>query len=476
MHELTRPHLDDFTLLRYTAGDLDDIERRLAARHIEACAVCSQVLREIDELDQELKLVMPREERRSDLEEVELAHDDPFRTRPEQAPLRPPLRIPAGELARVALAASERSGAVSERILDAAAESGRVKPLLAELSLSDPVNRYGLLYALQEGGRRIAESPVRTLLFAEAALVRFRHSPPSEEDERVEAETVVPLLTLRGQAHLLAGQACNWTGDFEKARTHFELAYRCFARAGGDEVSLASVEYHESQRRSFTGSGREGVLLARRAEATFKQMGLEDNVARAQAAEGVALSMLGRDEEAVEAFRGGLAVFERMELWSNYVAAVNSIGTCLVRLGRLDEARREFARALRRVSRERRSSSVAFIRDGLAQVFFSARRFREAAVSFAQATRLYVQSGLLANALIASLFEIESWARQGDMARARHRLEIFRTGVAKQGALDPSISTRIQDALLGLNPDLERVAELRQLAEGIVRERLGASA
>ncbi|MGH9390982.1 MAG: tetratricopeptide repeat protein, partial [Vicinamibacteria bacterium] len=349
----------------------------------------------------------------------------------------------------------------------------RLASLLADLDLGDAVNRFALLYALQESGREIAESPIRALRFAEEVLARLRREPSGSDDGQPDAERIVPRLALLGQAHVLAGQACNWTSEYERAKAHFEVAYRSFARAGCDEVSFAIVEYHESQRRSFIGRGLEGLVLARRAVATFEALELEDLYARAKATEGLALSKLGRPEDAIAAYRVALPVFVRGGLWSNYVGTLNSIGTALHRLGRLDEARREYARALRCVSRERHRSFLAFIRHGLADVLFSAGHYREAALSLAQASRLYYECGLAASALKASLFEIESWARAGDVGRALRRLGVFRADVARHRALDLSIARQIEVALSGQDPDFQRVAELRLQAEGALGERLG---
>jgi tetratricopeptide (TPR) repeat protein len=183
--------------------------------------------------------------------------------------------------------------------------------------------------------------------------------------------------------------------------------------------------------------------------------------------------MLDRLDEAVEVLRNSLPVFEKHGLWSNYVGALNNLGATLAKAARLDDARREYARALRRLSRERDRSFVAYIRHGLAEVLFAAGRYREAAISLAQAARLYRECGLAASALMASLFEVESWARQGDLGRARHRLDLFLAEVGRQGALDPSLTGEIEQALSGGHADLGRVADLRHRTEAILQERLG---
>jgi len=473
--ELKSLHLDDFALLRHVAGDLAGEELGNVAQHLEECQTCSRVQRKIQELDEELRELARRGISPEASDSSELAPGDPFRSRPPVVERRAPRGSAGNQLAARALAASERALGLCERILEAARESKRLADLLSEWSLSDTSSRFALLYALQESGRQSAESPVRSLRFAEEALARLRREPfaPEAMEQEQETERIVPRLALRAQAHLLAGQACNWTKEFDRARSHLELAYRSFARGGGDEVSLAIVEYHESQRRSFIGSGSEALLLARRSEATFDELGLEDLAARARTARGVALAGLDKHQEAVESYRSALPVFERQALWSNYVGVLNNIGTCLVKLGRLEEARREYARALRRLSRERDRSFVAYIRHGLADVLFAAGRYREAAISLAQASRLYRESGLAASALTASLFEVESWARQGDLPRARHRLDLFLAEVARHGALDGSVVREIHEALCGSHPDLERIADLRQQTEGILQERLG---
>jgi anti-sigma factor RsiW len=55
MIERNTPHLDDFTLLRYIAEDLNNDERRVVLLHLQGCESCRHVAAEIDELDRELK-------------------------------------------------------------------------------------------------------------------------------------------------------------------------------------------------------------------------------------------------------------------------------------------------------------------------------------------------------------------------------------------------------------------------------------
>jgi tetratricopeptide (TPR) repeat protein len=474
MHELrSARHLDDFTLLRYTASDLDDIERRRADQHLAACRHCSATLVSIGRLDEELKALAP------ELAAAEgLPAGDPFARRPERSAPAPREALSSEAKERRAasiLEASEAALAGSARILEAVrASSADLDRVLSGLPLSDISKRFALLYALREAGLQIAENPNRAMTLAQEAQCRLQRETPAQVSA-LDAEHAVPLAALSGQAHLLAGLACNWTGELEKARRHFEEAYSLLGESTGDEVSLAMVELPEAQRRSFDGRPGEALVLARRATATFREMDLEDYVARARGAEAIALAKLDRDEEAIEVFRGAAAVFQARNLWSNYVGMINAVGACLMRLGRLPEARREFARALRSVSRERHAAWMPYIRNGLAHVLFSAGNYREAAMAFAQTARLFRNLELQAHTLTVSLFEIESWALSGDRARALHRLEIFRTEVAHRDALDPSILRRLETALSGHNPDFEELAKLTQSAGQMLRERLEKS-
>jgi tetratricopeptide (TPR) repeat protein len=256
------------------------------------------------------------------------------------------------------------------------------------------------------------------------------------------------------------------------ARNHFEQAYRDFGDSTGDDLSLATVELAESQRRVFSGNPDGAFVLARRALATFEEMGLEDWVARARVAEGYCLTKLNRLEEALEVTRRAVPVFQEQELWSNYVGAVNSAAAILSMLGRLDEARREYARSLKVMSRQRHAAWVGYIRNGLALVLFKAGNHRDAALAFLQASKLFREVGNIANALTASLYEIESWALCGETTRAAQRFEIFRTDVARHDALDPVIVGQLAEALSGSHPDLEEVAALRESAGQNLRERL----
>jgi tetratricopeptide (TPR) repeat protein len=460
-------HLDDFTLLRYTAADLDAAERGAVVEHLDGCARCNAVLESLAKLDEEMRALA------RDLSATDgLDAADPFARRPEAAP-RPAAR-PAREaesLAVAALEASEKGASESGRVFAAAKTSpAELASFLSGLPLSDLSVRFALLYALQETGLEIAESPVRALGLALAALDRLEAEDPASSPTL--AERILPLSTLAAQAHLLAAQGRNWTGELDRAKRHFEKAYEFFGGSTGDEISLAMVELGESQRRAFAGDPGAGLLLAGRARATFAEAGLEDYEARARVSEGVCLAKLDRGEEALEAFRSALPVFEKRRLWSNYVGALNALGGCLMLLGRLDEARREYARVLRVVSRDRHAAWVGYIRNGLALILFQARSYREAALAFLQASHLFRDVGNIANALIASLYEIESWAQCGQFGRAAQRFEIFRTDVVRHDALDPAIIRQLEAALSGRDPNFEEVALLRESAGRMMRDRL----
>ena len=75
---------------------------------------------------------------------------------------------------------------------------------------------------------------------------------------------------------------------------------------------------------------------------------------------------------------------------------------------------------------------------------------------------------------MAWLFEAESWARAGDSSRARHRLELFQSEIARRGALDATVNDLIVAALSGDLPDFEKIAELRALAHTTFEARFGA--
>ena len=468
---MTGSHPTDFALLRYTTGEDDEAEREQINRHVESCEHCRVALDEIRRVDAGLREVAETWPSLPGEAGLELPGGDPFERRPD---------FPAGRGERVtpevvdrALAASERaSDGVGSLLAAAGGPPEELAPHLGRLSLADPTARYRLLYALEAMARRLVDEPADCLRFAEKTLERLRSEsvlgPPPD------AETMVPLAMLAGQAHLLAGQTSNWTGELEKGRQHLEAAYRSFSETP-DEMRLALTEYHESQRRSFAGKPAEGLLLVRRAIRTFEIYGVEETVARARVAEGIALSLLGRDEEAVACFRAVTPVFESHGLWKNYVSAVNSLGTSLGQLGRLAEARREYSRALKKVSRQKYPALLAFTRHGLASLLFSAGRYAEAAKAFGQAGALFQDLRQVGDALISSLYEIESWARRGDVARACHRLEIFRAEVDRREALDPFIVGQLGEALSGREPDFEKAAELRRRAEEILRENLKAA-
>jgi tetratricopeptide (TPR) repeat protein len=461
-------HLDEFTLLRYAVADLDGGEREAAEDHLHACARCAASLSAMEKLDEQLRTIT-----RDFTVDDGLPAGDPFARRPE-APPRRAAAAPALEgesLAIVALEASERARAESGRILETAKSSPQeLASFLSRSSLSDLTFRFALLYALQEAGLLIAESPTRTLGLAAAALDRLERE--REGDPATPPERVVPLKAIAAQSHLLAGQARNWTGELEQAREHLEKAYRAFGESTGDDLSLAIVELSESQRRAFAGDPAAGFLLAKRARATFEELELEDYVARGRVAEGISLSKIeGREDEALEAFRSALPVFHERELWSNYMGALSNLAACLSSMGRLDEARREYARALKSVSRERHAAWVGYIRNGLALVLLRAENYGGAALAFLQAAQLFREVGNLGNALTADLYEVECWALSGNLERAAQRFEIFRSEVARYDALDSAILRQLAAALSGSDPNLEEVSLLRESAGQQLRAR-----
>ena len=456
-------HVDDFALLRLAAGDLADDERRDIASHVTGCPSCGAAGVDILALDGYLRVVASSGTMGDD--PTTFRPGDPFRRRPraQSAHRRPGER----SLAAAALFASDQGVVLQKEILEAVRRGANA--VFFELALSDAADRFGLLYALQQAGREIAEDPVRARRFAQEVLRRLRaeSSPPDQPPSAT--EQMVPLVVLRAQAHLLIGMACMWKRDYGRGQANLVAAYRCFARGGGDETSLAHVELVEAQRRAFVHEGAAGLVLARRAHATFEERGLEDMAARAIGAQGLAYSTLGREEEAVDCFRRALPVYERHELWSNFVGCLNSIATSLTSLGRVDEARREYARALKRFSHESHRHWLGYIRTGLAETLFGAGRYSQAAASSARAAQIFRDAGMRANAYIATLLEIESRARSGELDRARRRLELLQTEISRDTALDRAVFHEIADALSGGDPDLERVSALRLQAEDLVR-------
>jgi tetratricopeptide (TPR) repeat protein len=456
-------HLDDFTLLRHSAGELDGTERRAVEAHLEHCHECRRSLEDVRLLDAELKSLSRDGDLPGEDSDSAFSSADPFRRRPRVAVQGPRGGRKRAALGAEAVLASDAGITSSDALLDALHDLKRLTSVIRRISFDRPDQRFALLYALKESGRRIAEGPLAALEFAGAVLQRLRRETSDRRDSP--AEQMVPWSALWVQAHVLAAQAHLWTKQFQKSRAHLVTAYRALARGEGDETSFAFIELIESQRRFFSGDSAAALALARRSRATFEAYGLDDVAARATVAEGMALRGLGRLEEAVQAYRCTLPVFERYELWSNFVGALNSLGSSLHLLGRLDDARREYARALRRFSREQHRSWMGYLQHGLADVLFSEVRYRHAAVSLARAAAYYGDLGLRASALLAKLHEIESWARQGDLPRARHRLELFVNELAKDRALDRTVALEVAQALSGEHPDFEKLGTLRQQAE-----------
>lgn len=463
-------HLDELTHWLYAVKGLSADQLDAIVSHLSDCLDCSESQLQFHKLDTGLReLALAAIIPAMSAETFDPA--DPFRRRPPVAD-RPGPRLSNSESVE-ALEATQHAARRSEEILQAIKGGADPETILRELSLRDATDRFALLYAMQEGGRRSAENPISMRTFAERSVewIRRLRGSPSEANL---AERLVPRLMLRAHAHLLLAMTLLWLKEFSRARAHLIVAYRSFARAGADEISFALVENIESQRRSFSDEGRTGLLLARRARTTFYAYGMDDYAARATVTEGVAHWSLGEYEDAVRAYRSALPIFERQRLWSNYVGALNNAATCLISLGRFDDARREYARALRRFSHDEHRYWLGYVRVGFAEALFAAERFDEAARAAAQAGSVFGEAGLRAHQLIALLLEIESWARRGDFDRARGRLDVFRREVERDHALDPAVQRELVAALSGTNPDYENVSSLRRRVADLLEERYRA--
>lgn len=473
-------HLNEFTLLRYAADDLDDIERMTAKRHIAVCPPCQTDLADMVRLDDALRELGPKL-----LESVPkeaLPDSDPFARRPEVVP-RPKaseLGYTGSEFTSRCYAATQEADPVTDRALSAARQSETtLRELLGGLDLTELRDRYGLGYALDAVVRHhMTEGPPRWLAFVAVTLERLDLERTLQgEDPRSSlspAEYAYPLVELRARCHLLAGYARNWTGDFAQGGEDLLLAYRLYAQGVAAEQSFALVEHHESQRRSFLDRPAEALVLAQRSRMTFEMLGLAEDAARAQFAEGLALSGLGREDEAVPAFRSTLPVFAEAGLWSAYASVLNNIGASLLFLGRLDEAHREYARALQKISATEQPSIHAFVRYNLALLLFKGGRHREAAASFVGAASLYERLGSTADALTATLYGIEALARGGEVVRASTLLAGFRRNVEAHEALESGTMDALERALSGLDKDFSQLTLLREQAESSLRQRLRA--
>lgn len=467
---MTPSHLDDFTLLRFVAKDLDDIEGATVRRHLRACTSCREGLKGIEALDDALR----RAKSCLDSESGALAGlppGDPFRFRPA-GPVR--ARRAGGEdgpaSVAAALAATRLAPALKERLLLSAGEGdGALRTELDRLLLGELAHRYALGYALDEAIARMVEAPARWLSLGDASADRVER----EGKDRTRAVRLVergyPLVDLLGLCRLVAGVARNWTGDLVRGGRDLSRAWRSFGHGSASESRLAQVELAESQRRTFLGRPAEGLVLAERSARSFEALGRAEQLARARGSRALALSYLDRDEEALIDFRAARDGYEEAGFWNGWVTALNGIGACLLRLGRLDEARREYARALKRVSKGERPSVHAFVRGNLARTLFEAGRYADAARAFAASAELFESLSATADSVGARLWEIESLARCGAWGRAGALMGVLRDDVEAREALDPDLLASLQAVLSGEVRDVDILATLRRRAEESLR-------
>jgi tetratricopeptide (TPR) repeat protein len=460
-------HLDDFALWLYAVEELAADQLAWAAGHLSDCRDCAATLREVQGLNASLRRVALGA-LTSTTPDGPFEKTDPFRRRPVPRP---------GALRRGATTSLDSASVLRESDQALTISSATLSSLLNEtegeastpFSLTNPDERLALLYTLQEAGRQSARNPLAIRRFAQETIDRIRLEGSAGDEGP--AGRLAPRLLLRAHAHLLLAITLLWFKEFSRARAHLIVAYRSFASAGAQDISFALVELTESQRRSLSGEGRTSQALARRARDTFEGLGMEDYAARATVAEGLAHCALEEHEDAVRAYRAALPIFERYDLWSNYVGALNSAATSLTRLGRFEEARRDYARALRRFSQDRHRYWLGYLRIGLAEALFAAARFADAALAASRAESVFEKAGLRAHQLIALLLEVESWARAGNLTRARLRLDLFRSEVERDHALDPAVQRELVGALSGANPDYQSISTLRRRIDALLEER-----
>lgn len=468
---MTAPHPDDFTLLVLLEGEMSEMDAARLKRHLASCPACTSAYREIEKLDQTLKTTLPTLEEA--LAEPELPEGDPFRCRPDCTRLgrRPP--VAGDEVMHEVFAASRDASEVKSRLLSAAAAPEEdLREALADLDLLVLRDRYGLGYALDDALYNMVEGPARWARFGHASTDRVLEARADGRALDAPAERAYPLDDLLGLSLLVQGTACNWTGELLRGGRDLRRAYGAFARGSVSERRLASVELVEAQRRAFLDRAEEALHLAERARGTFRELGLEDEAARAAGARALALSYLGREEEALSEFRGALPALAEAGRWNTYVSFLNGVGVCLLGLGRLDEARREYAKALRQVSREARPAVHGFIRANLGRTLFKAGRWEEAARAFSGAAASFAAQEARADALSMDLYRIECLARVGAWLEARSAFDRFSDEVGRRGAVDPSLLRSLEAALSGADSDLEGLVALRSAAQDQVAMRL----
>jgi tetratricopeptide (TPR) repeat protein len=466
---LKSTHPDRFTLLLLAAGELDEVGRRRTKRHLDSCARCSRAFDEVSWLDR--TLTEHREEIFSEVAvEGTLPAGDPFSTRPEAIPRRAPRpELRGAETMRRWSAAARSAEPIRDRILQAPPEG--LEPLLESLSFDGLVERYGLGFALDQAPLHMSQGPVRFRPLADLSLRRLgreREVPSGKEVS--EAEFAYPLVEIAARAHLLDGIICNWTGEYDRGSRSFVEAWSSFAAGLGSDHSLATVEVHESQRRSFDGDGRGGLVLAERARATFEELGNGADAARALYAAGIALGALDREEESIESMRRAAGIFAEVGLWRPYTGAVASVGASLMLLGRLAEARRELARALRLVSSGDQPAAQAALRNNLGMIHFRGGDYAAAARSFSAAVDLYRRMELPSDAAVNGLHLAESLVRIGKVGAAKDYLAGLEKGLAEMPGLDPAILREFARQLSGDHPDFERLRSLRERLEASIRQ------
>lgn len=456
-------HPDELQLLRYTVGETTPFETARVKRHLEGCSTCREELERTRELHHTLS------EHPEVLTDAELPEADAFHARPP-APARLVRLLPMKGDALAAAVLEERRAArpLAESLLAAVlADRDALEALLDRARWEELRARFALGSTLDAASDHLAREPRRWLDFGDLSL---RKLPRSGAGDASLAEHAYPVGDLRGRAHVVAGWALNWTGEFDRAGERLRAAWEEFARGSGSQQDYALVELHESQRRSFLERSREALVLARRARGTFHHLKLELLAAKAAFSEGLALSYEGNDREAVPCFEAALAPLARAGAWSAWTSVLNNLGRSYLQLRDFDRAKRTYASALRHASREAHPGVHAFIRYNLGVIHHEQGDYPEAIRAFRDTVRLFEEQGSVADALVTTLHLVEAFARSGQVASAVAELARVERAAADT-RLDRATLRALDEALRGERPDLEAVARLR----GEAQEQLRAS-
>ncbi len=301
----------------------------------------------------------------------------------------------------------------AELILNAA-RSGADELAAALRSLDGkPYRGFALLYAAQKAGPLVSENPRVALHFADELLAEASSLLDVNRDSRL--TTPAPRQAVQAEAMILRSHAFLQVGEADSARAAIEPAREFFRQSGDLGFGQALCDYYEGQAAGFAKDYGSAEKKLKSALSSFAEFGQDHLVARAEAALGTLFLQRGDDLRALSRLDRAIKAFDPECDAQPLAMTLNNRANALARLERFEEARAGFARALNLARKHGFTSTVFFVRNGLAELDFRRERYQQALRAFAEIAREAEITGSPMEVLFARLHVAECLGHLGNL-------------------------------------------------------------